>query len=74
MVTQLRSRDYDNMKQDGGVRKTKCVSSNNLTDASINHAVTVIPRIFLLIYLYKAYLGEFLNQARSGLQPARLVS
>ena len=27
-------------KQDGGVRKTKCVTSNDCTHASINHTVT----------------------------------
>ena len=35
-----RSRDYDKAKQDGGVRKTKCVSSNNCTHANIKHTVT----------------------------------
>ena len=34
--------DYDNAKQDDGVRKTKCASSNDCTHASmcINHTVT----------------------------------
>ena len=39
----------------------KCVSSNNRTHASINHTVTVAPRIFLFIYLYPAYLGEYFH-------------
>ena len=36
----IRSRDYKKAKQDGRVRKTKCVSSNNRTHATINHTVT----------------------------------
>ena len=34
------TRDYNKAKQDGRVRKTKCVSSNDRTHAIINHAVT----------------------------------
>ena len=59
--TYVRSRDYNKTKQDGRVRKTKCVSSSDHTHASINYTVTfltVAPRTFLFIYLYTAYLGE----------------
>ena len=50
--------------QDGGAKKTKCMSSNDRTHASINHNVTfltVAPRIFLFIYLYTTYLGEYFH-------------
>ena len=36
----LRSRDYDKTNQDGGAKKTKCVSSNDRTHSSINDTVT----------------------------------
>ena len=39
-VIYIRSHDYDKAKQDGGAKKTKCVSSNYRTHASINHTVT----------------------------------
>ena len=39
-VIYIRSRDYDKINQDGGAKKTKCVSSNDCTHASINHTVT----------------------------------
>ena len=37
----IRSHDHKKVKQDGRVRKTKCVSNNNHTHATINHTVTV---------------------------------
>ena len=33
-------RDYDKVKQYSRAKKTKCVSSNDRTYASINHTVT----------------------------------
>ena len=36
----IRLHDYDKAQQNGGGRKTKCVSSNNRTHANINHTVT----------------------------------
>ena len=36
----IRSHDYDKAQQDGGGRKTKCVSSNNRTNVNINYTVT----------------------------------
>ena len=36
----IRSCDYDKSKEDGGAKKTKCMSSNDRLHASINHTVT----------------------------------
>ena len=36
----IRSRDYEKAKQDGEAKKTKCMSSNDHTHASIYHTVT----------------------------------
>ena len=60
-VIYIRLHDYDKAKQDGGAKKMKCVSSNDRTHASINHIITVVPRMFLVIYLYTAYLGEYFH-------------
>ena len=32
--------DYDKAKEDGGAKKTKCVSSDDCIHASINYTVT----------------------------------
>ena len=38
-MSDIRSHDYDKEEQDGGAKKTKCMSSNDRTHFSINHTV-----------------------------------
>ena len=40
MVIQVIYKITDKAKQDGGAKKTKCMSSNDRTHSSINHMVT----------------------------------
>ena len=48
-VIYMRSHDYDKTKQDGKAKNTKCANSNDRTHISINHTLTIVPRIFLFI-------------------------